>query len=477
MATKLQFKRTSNIANINEKNKILSSAEPLYDTTNKHLFIGNNDDVKDEDKKHIAEVTITDTDNPTTLSFYIGEDINNQVNQVIVSRYHEPTHLKYELDEVACTAKVVHDDYSSLTEVVIPLKIYRNDKEYTVTSIDNFAFEIRPGLKSIVIPDSVTEIGSSAFSGCTSLTSVYVTDISAWCNISFGNYYSNPLCNGANLYLNGNLVTNLVIPDTVTEIKDYAFSGCSSLTSVTIPDSVTTIGLLAFNNCSSLTSATAPISAISSIPKDKLKTVVITSGDNIDDFEFYECDSLTSVVIGNSVTTIGTSAFYSCDSLTSVTIGNSVKTIGWSAFSSCTSLTSVEIPDSVTEIDREAFRDCSSLTSIVIPDSVSSIGEGAFKNCTGLTSIVIPDSVTTIGHKAFEDCTSLKIYCEATSKLPEWDSNWNGSNCPIVWGYNNIITDNRLAIKLDSTNYMHYPIVIGTADDVKASQITIVLYE
>ena len=153
----------------------------------------------------------------------------------------------------------------SLTSVVIP---------DSVTSIGSSAFYECSSLTSVVIPDSVTSIGDYAFLGCSSLTSVYITDIAAWCKISFVNS-ANPL-NSSNLYLNNELVTELVIPNSATFIGDYAFSGCRSLTSVVIPDSVTGIG----------------------------------------EWAFAYCDNLTSVVIGDSVTSIGEYAFYDCSSLT-----------------------------------------------------------------------------------------------------------------------------------------------------------------
>ena len=128
---------------------------------------------------------------------------------------------------------------------------------------------------------------------------------------------------------------------------------------------------------------------------------------HIGDWAFFDCTSLTSIVIPDSVTIIGNYAFRDCTSLTSIVIGNSVTSIGIWAFFDCTSLTSIVIPDSVTIIGDEAFEYCYSLTNIVIPDSVTSIGDCAFYYCKSLTNIVIPDSVTSIGNYAFEYCTSL----------------------------------------------------------------------
>ena len=118
--------------------------------------------------------------------------------------------------------------------------------------------------------------------------------------------------------------------------------------------------------------------------------------------------SVKQVIIGNGVTTIGSSAFSDCDSLTSVTIPNSVTTIGSSAFAGCFSLTSVTIGNSVTTIGHGAFYGCSSLTSVTIGNSVTEIGYYAFSGCSSLTSVTIPNSVTIIGYYAFSGCKNVK---------------------------------------------------------------------
>ena len=150
---------------------------------------------------------------------------------------------------------------------------------------------------------------------------------------------------------------------------------------------------------------------------------------------------------GNPVVAIDKYTFYECSSLTSIVIPNSVTSIGHSAFSYCSSLTSVVIPNSVTSIGDGAFSHCRSLTSIVIPNGVTSIGHYAFDGCSSLTSIVIPNSVTSIGDSAFWCCSSLTIYARASSKPSGWHRDWNRGgnsrgigywnpkNKPVVWGY------------------------------------------
>ena len=143
---------------------------------------------------------------------------------------------------------------SGLTSVTIP---------NSVTSIGDFAFSICSGLASVTIPNSVTSIGDCAFNSCDGLTSVHISDLVAWCNITFAGIPFRNLSSTLHLYLNGTEVKDLVIPNNVTTIGDNAFSCFSGLTSVTIPNSVTSIGEAAFDGCSGLTSVTIPNSVTS----------------------------------------------------------------------------------------------------------------------------------------------------------------------------------------------------------------------
>ena len=202
-------------------------------------------------------------------------------------------------------------------------------------------------------------------------------------------------------------LTSLVIPDSVTNIGDYAFSGCSSLSSVVIPDRVTSIGDCAFENCSSLTDIVIP-DGVTNIGKcafegcRSLTDIVIPDGvTSIGDCAFANCFSLTGIVIPDSVTGIGKFAFSGCSSLSSVVIPDSVSCIGSGAFKNCSSLSSLVIPDCVTSIGNYAFAYCKSLTDIVIPNSVTSIGDNAFRHCSSLSSLVIPESVVNLNGNPF----------------------------------------------------------------------------
>ena len=306
-----------------------------------------------------------------------------------------------------------------------------------VTNIGSSAFDGCTGLTSITIPDSVTSIGSEAFSGCTGLTSITIPD--GVTNIGEDAFYNVPnIVYSGNLSgapwgaraLNGYIEDGIVYEDS-SKTKLLACPSSREGT-VVIPDSVTSIGDLAFDGCTGLTSITIPDSVTS-----------------IGEGAFYDCFSLTSVTIPDGVTNIGDYAFYGCSSLTSVTIGNSVTSIDESAFSGCRSLTSITIPDSVTSIGNYAFEDCSSLTSVTIPSGVTSIGYSAFRLVPNIVysgtasgspwgaralngyiedgivyedssktkllacpssregTVVIPDCVTSIGERAFEYCESL----------------------------------------------------------------------
>ena len=283
----------------------------------------------------------------------------------------------------------------------------------TVTAIGESAFSFCTSIKSVTIPEGVTSIEKNAFFGCTSLESVTIPNGVT----SIG---------GAAFYNCTNL-KSVTIPEGVTSIGGNAFYNCTSIESVTIPKSVTSIGENAFLGCTSLTSITVDpgnsnYSSVYGVLFNKEQTNLIIyparkTGNSydisnivtsIDTFAFYGCTNLESVTIPAGVTAIPIGIFKNCTSLKSVTIPKGVTSIGGSAFENCTSLESVTIPEGVTSIGGAAFKNCTSLESITVPDSVTSIGAEAFYNCTTLKNVTIPEDVTYIGPFAFYYCTSLK---------------------------------------------------------------------
>ena len=143
--------------------------------------------------------------------------------------------------------------------------------------------------------------------------------------------------------------------------------------------------------------------------RESIQTVLLPDGvTNIGNYAFSGCTGLTSVTLPDSVTSIGDGVFSGCSGLTSVTIPDSVTSIGSYAFSSCTGLTSVTIPEGVTSIGNYAFYHCAGLTSVTIPDSVTSIDNYAFYDCTGLRTVTLPKTLTELGYDAFRGCSELK---------------------------------------------------------------------
>ena len=356
---------------------------------------------------------------------------------------------------------------TSLKEIAIP---------NSVTEIGNYAFLGCTSLTKVTIPNSVTEIGYSAFEGCTSLTSVTLPDsaeigtsafsgctslkeITLPAGVSSIYYYcyifsdcisltainvdeNNTDCKSVDgvlfskdmktlwIYPAGKTNTSYTIPDSVTKIDRYAFSGCTSLKEVTIPDGVTEIGDTAFEGCTSLKEITIPAS-VTEISNNAFDDCTSLTAINVDenntkyksvDGVLFNKDMTTlilypnakinaSYAIPNSVTEIEVDAFSGCTSLTKVTVPDSVTVISDTAFQGCTSLKEITIPNSVTEISNYAFSGCTSLTKVTIPDSVTKIGYGAFSGCTSLKEVTIPNNVTIISsynrEDAFENCTNL----------------------------------------------------------------------
>ncbi len=302
-------------------------------------------------------------------------------------------------------------------------------------------------IKSIVIGDDVTSIGSYAFCECNNAVSIQIG--------------SKVASIGAYAFYKCTSITSITLPDSVKSIGGGAFNGCSGLTSINIPNGVSVINYYTFHGCSSLTSITIP---------EGVTTIEM--------YAFENCTGLTSVEIPASVTTIEMYAFRKCSSLTSITIPDGITTIEKEAFNNCSSLTSVEIPASVTSYGGWVFEDCTNLKNVTIADGSTIIGNLEFAGCTSLTRINIPDSVTTLGNKSFAYCSaltsvymdkSLKTQCENKNvfyccpdnlqiNYYEYDITYTPGENGTVSGENNIeksaSTDTINLIVTPATNYV-----------------------
>jgi len=225
-----------------------------------------------------------------------------------------------------------------------------------ILGVDDNAFKDYKYLQAITIADSVSQLGNGVFSGCSALTSV-----------TLGNYVPSI---GYNFCKDCVALTSINLPATLTTIGNSAFENCTSLSDIIIPDSVTELG----------------------------------------EATFYNCESLKNVTLGSGITEIGDYLFNGCESLSSIVIPGTVTDIGTGAFEGCSALNSINIPSGVTSIGNGAFYQCTSLTEVSLPGSVTSIGDYAFEGCTNLSKITILNTVTSIGNTTFKDCSNLTIY-------------------------------------------------------------------
>ena len=320
-------------------------------------------------------------------------------------------------DSVISIDRSAFSGCTSLTEIVIPDSVteignYAFDRCTSLSKVQlsnglikigDYAFGYCKSLAEITIPDSVTEIGGGAFSRCSSLVDITVSPDNKNCVSVDGVLFSKDM-SILLAYPAGNNRSTYTVPDSVTEIGNSAFSGCTSLKELTIPDSVTEMGNYAFYNCTSLS-------------KVKLSNGLTEIGS----FAFSDCKRLAEMTIPDSVTEIGRSAFKGCINLTDITVSPDNKNfsgVDGVLFSKDMSTLLVypagnkrstyTIPDGVEIIYPEAFAHSKNLKSVTISESVTEIYESAFMCCTSLREITIPKSVIEIDDSAFENCDSLK---------------------------------------------------------------------
>ncbi|HAN21673.1 MAG TPA: hypothetical protein DCP51_08390 [Clostridiales bacterium] len=274
--------------------------------------------------------------------------------------------IAYTLDEKELTAMVsgpFNGNDFILQTIILPDKVVKGVITYTVTSIEESAFNNLEVITSVTISNSIINIGNNAFDGCEGLT-------------------------------------NLIIPESVKTIGKHAFAYCEGLTSINISDNVEEIGEGAFSLCIGLTNFTVGSnniyysSDINGVLYNKSGTVLI---------QYPVGKTATVYTVPQGVKSIGNSAFSRCAGLTSINFSTSVTDIGNSSFYNCNGLTSVVFPTGLKNIEESAFEKCSGLINITIPTGAVSIGKNAFKDCTALTNISIPDSITSIGRYAFDN--------------------------------------------------------------------------
>lgn len=324
---------------------------------------------------------------------------------------------------------------SNLTELKIPAR---------ATSISDNAFSGCSSLQKIIFEKRASGlyIGRSAFyNTLASGKEIHVDSLSDWLNITFADSYANPVNNGASLYIGGELVQKIVIPEGTKTISAYAFYGCTTLTEIIIPNSVTSIGEQALGKCSALEHVSTPIAftAFASlfstsnftggittsgsitcyVPKT-LSKLSITGGDVIPTGAFYNFATITEIVISDTVESIGKNAFYGCKGITSVyyegeadswvsvifedSYSNPV-VYGAKLYFNGELVTDIEIDSE--RVNAYAFYGCTSLESVSFSDSVIDIGTYAFYKCTNVKSISIGEGIKTLGNYAFADCTAV----------------------------------------------------------------------
>lgn len=383
-------------------------------------------------------------------------DENGKVVKAVVSGVNGKVpdglfaNLKQSVDENGNPIAVPAERWADLTEVVI---------EDGVTEIGKDVFQGCVGLTKVTIPDSVKKIGTWSFYMCKGLKNV---DIPANMEIgdssfrqsgleqvtvsggSVGNYAfhrSEDLkkitvnCEtiGEEAFSGCDYLTDITLGENVKTLGDKAFYTCDALERVEIPSTVTDIGEKTFYSCPALKEAIiragtvkagtfyncralttliisdnatldASFTVGNTYAKETLETVKIERGE-IGNSAFSNCTRLTTVELGDGVTSIGTSAFLKCTQLSSIAIGSGVISIGTSAFSGCTALTNANIGSGA--IGESAFNGCTSLVNVTLGNGVTQIGKNAFIRCAQIPSITIGSGVTSIGSGAFNGCTRL----------------------------------------------------------------------
>lgn len=352
-----------------------------------------------------------------------------------------------------------------------------------MTDVNFSAFNGCTALENITVPKTLTYFAGMAFYNCNKLKNVYYNgSIADWCQIEFGNQTSQPLNNFGKLYIDNTLVTEVTVPESVTELKEYVFASSLSITKVTLPSNLTKINARAFYYCRNLREMNLPDS-VAEIGNEAFAGMPLPKSENGVKYVGKWAVGYDSATIGETVTFkdgtagIGYGAFTNCKTITEVTVPNTVKSIGTAAFNGCTKITRVTVEQGVESFGYNAFSGCSAIkdfyytgtivdwfkvildnggnstplfyaetfylqnepiVDLVIPSSVTEINRMAFQGYRGLKSAVIPKSVKVANAQIFLYCENLTdIWCEESVKPSAWHSNWRGDHgvtATVHWG-------------------------------------------
>lgn len=347
------------------------------------------------------------------------------------------------------------------------------------TSISSYAFEHCQGLTTVTIGASVASIGENAFNGSYKITRVnYTGTIEQWAQIEFDGGASNPIRYAHGLYIDNQPVTSVVIS---SNISQFAFYKCESLTSVTIGSDVESIGQNAFDGCKNVETINYNATNCADVESNNNifasvgtgKTyATLNIGANVTKIPaylfarhtYYSSDGYIvnianiNFASGSVCKNIGKDAFYANKVLTSVTIPNSVETIGSGAFSQCSMLESVTIGNRVTELEDYAFSQCIALASIVLPDSVETIGRGAFSGCRELAQVTFGSGLRLIKPNAFSNCDNFTkvTFANNTNWYVSQNENLSGGTPITIYNNNTTATDLRSSNMNHKCNYYWY---------------------